>query len=133
MRKLVMLLSLFQLIAIFSFAQNRTIAGRITDENGKPIVGASVLVKGTTIGAATNSEGIYSLQIPASAKTLVVSSINMMEKEIDINAGNTYNVSLSSTINDLENIVVTVPYGTVKKKAFTGAENTVTSLSLIHI
>ncbi len=130
MRKLVMLLSLFQLIAFFAIAQNRTISGRVTDESGKPVAGASVLVKGTTIGTATNSEGIYSIEIPASAKAIIISSINMTEKEIAINAGNTYNVSLSSTMNDLENIVVTVPYGTVKKKAFTGAENTVTSATL---
>src|SRR5687768_3337913 len=65
-------------------AQNRNITGTVNDNNGQPIPGASVIVKGSKVGTTTNSEGQFSLTIPASARTLQVSSLNMTSQEVAI-------------------------------------------------
>jgi hypothetical protein len=50
----------------------QTISGTVTDQNGDPLLGASILVKGTSVGTVTDLDGKYSLNLPADAKTLVV-------------------------------------------------------------
>ena len=120
MRKLVtlflcLLFSLFQLQA-----QNRTITGTVTDESGKPVSGASVLVKGTTGGTLTKENGSYSISVPSTATALVISGLNLAPKEIKLGKGNTVNVSLSSTVENLDEVVVT-GYAREKKTQFAGA------------
>ena len=120
MRKLVtvflcLLISLFQLQA-----QNRTITGTVTDESGKPVSGASVLVKGTSTGTLTKENGTYSISVPSTATALVVSGLNLAPKEIKLGKGNTVNVSLSSTVENLDEVVVT-GYSREKKTQFAGA------------
>lgn len=120
MRKLVtvflcLLVSLFQLQA-----QNRTITGTVTDESGKPVSGASVLVKGTSTGTLTKENGTYSISVPSTATALVVSGLNLAPKEIKLGKGNTVNVSLSSTVENLDEVVVT-GYSREKKTQFAGA------------
>jgi TonB-linked SusC/RagA family outer membrane protein len=92
-------------------AQSRTITGKVTDESGNPIPNASVIIKGTSNGTVTNSEGNYSLTVPASSKTLVISSVNMEEQEIKIGSGTVMNISLRNGNNSLQEVVV-VGYGT---------------------
>lgn len=120
MRKLVtvflcLLVSLFQLQA-----QNRTITGTVTDESGKPVPGASVLVKGTSTGTLTKENGTYSISVPSTATALVVSGLNLAPKEIKLGKGNSVNVSLSSTVENLDEVVVT-GYAREKKTQFAGA------------
>lgn len=120
MRKLVtvflcLLFSLFQLQA-----QNRTVTGTVTDESGKPVSGASVLVKGTTTGTLTKENGSYSISVPSTATALVISGLNLAPKEIKLGKGNTVNVSLSSTVENLDEVVVT-GYAREKKTQFAGA------------
>ena len=63
--------------AMPALAQDRVVTGKVTDsKDGAVLVGASVLVKGTTIGVSTDANGSFSLKVPASANTLVVSSIS---------------------------------------------------------
>src|SRR4028118_1572690 len=91
-------------------AQNRTITGKVTDENGLGIPNTSVLIKGTTSGTTTSSDGVFSLSIPSSARTLVISSIGMVQQEIRLTNSNVYQINLSSDSKDLQEVVV-VGYG----------------------
>ena len=120
MRKFLLTLSVMFCLLISTIAQNRTISGRVTDANGQAITGASVLYKGSRIGTTTNSEGNFSLSVPANARTLVISSVNMASQEVVI-TGTTINVSLvAGTSTNLEEVVV-MGYEVKRKKDVTGA------------
>jgi TonB-linked SusC/RagA family outer membrane protein len=88
-------------------AQQRTITGKVTDENGNPVVNASVVVKGASIGTVTKFDGSYSLRVPDNAKTLVISSINMKAVQVDIGDQPVINVSLKTNEGNLQEVVVT--------------------------
>jgi TonB-linked SusC/RagA family outer membrane protein len=90
------------------YAQDRTISGRVTDRaNGQGLPGATVLVKGTTVGASTNADGGFSISVPSSATTLSISSIGYTTVDQAIGAENTYNVSLAADVKQLGEVVVT--------------------------
>lgn len=110
------------------FGQNIQISGQITEENGEPIPGASVLVKGTTIGTAADLAGEYSLAVPANS-TLVFSFIGYESKEIPIGNQTQINVSLVPSLSDLQEVVV-VGYGTQKRSDLTGSVSSVKSEQL---
>ena len=106
---------------ISSQAQNKTISGSVKDaKDGSPLVGASVLVKGSKTGTSTGADGAFKLSVPSSATTLVVSSVGFGSQEINISGKSSVDVSLSAT-NDQLNEVVVIGYGTAKKKDLTGA------------
>lgn len=130
MRKLIILVTAITLFVLNVEAQQRTITGKVTDESGLPVANASVLVKGTTSGTATKADGTFSIQIPASAKTLIISSVNMASQEVAIGNKSVIDVVLAMNVTTLETVVVTVPYGTIKKTAFTGSENTISATTL---
>ncbi|MCU7550084.1 TonB-dependent receptor [Chitinophagaceae bacterium LB-8] len=102
-----------------SMAQTVTVKGRIADEKNQPVVGASVSVKGTTIGATTDNNGEFQITAPANG-SLVVSSVGFTAKEIPVNNQANQNITLTAATQSLENVVV-VGYGTQKKKDVTGA------------
>lgn len=118
------MISIIAVLGLQARAQNRTITGKVTDENGTGIPNTSVLIRGTTIGTTTNAEGSFSLSIPTNSKTLVVSSVGMGEKEIRLTNSNTYTINLSANTKDLQEVVV-VGYGTQRKTEQTGAISTV--------
>ena len=122
---------MFGLVLIFNTAQaqNRTISGKVTDENGSAIAGVSVTVKGSTGGTQTGNDGSFNLTVPQSGKTLVFSSVSFSAKEVAINSSSSYSVSLSTKSVSLDEVVVT-GYGKEKKSQFTGA-STVISAKLI--
>ena len=61
------------------------VRGTVTDENGEPVIGASVVVKGTTVGTVTDMDGKFALpEVPSSAKTLMISYIGMVTQEVAI-------------------------------------------------
>lgn len=130
MKKLLLLVigQLFILSGIL--AQERTISGKITDEKGNPIPNASVSVKGTQKGVVANDDGTFLLTVPAGATTLVFSSVGKTSKEIVLGSGNVVDVQLMDSSQDLAELIVMVPYGSIKKTAFTGAEATVNSRSI---
>jgi TonB-linked SusC/RagA family outer membrane protein len=113
-------------------AQNRTITGKITDTDGKPVAGASVLLKGTTKGVSADEKGAYSISIPTTTKTLVVTGIGFTTREMSVGAGNVVNVTLVSSDKNLEEVVVT-GYSTKKKAEFTGATSRVSSKQIEQI
>ena len=130
MRRLLMLmLGVFVLCAQL-LAQNRTITGRITDAQGNGVPNASVTVKGTNVGTTTGADGRFTLNVAENARTLVVSSVGFQNQELAIGNRTTFETSLVSADQTLSEVVVTVPYGTVKKSAFTGSENTISAATI---
>jgi TonB-linked SusC/RagA family outer membrane protein len=119
MRKLFLLLFGVAVFAIPALAQ-RTITGKVTDDKGNPVVNASVLVKGSTTGTSTNAEGNFTLAIPANARILIVSSVNMLSEEVAIGTQNTFTISLKADDKIMQEVVV-VGYGTQKKREVTSA------------
>src|SRR5688572_6039090 len=118
MRRLLFILLGVLVISSQLLAQNRTITGRITDSQGNGIP-ASVSVKGSTIGTATAADGSFTLTVPATAKVLVISSVGFQQQEVTIGEQSVISASLAPESNpDMEEIIVTVPYGTVRKTAF---------------
>jgi len=101
-------------------AQTHTLKGKVTDDKGAPVPNATVIVKGTKIGTATENDGTFSFSVPASAKTLVISSVSFSSKEIAIAGKTAFTVSLQSATENLDEVVV-VGYGTQKKKEATGS------------
>lgn len=105
-------------------AQNvRTITGKLTDANtGKPIAGASVVLKGTTTGTSTDENGNYTLKVPANtnAGTLIFTNIGFIAKEQAFTGEKIGNVSLTPDAKALNDIVV-IGYGTAKKSDLTGS------------
>ncbi len=120
------------LLSTLSWAQNKTITGKIIGENNVPLSGASVTVKNSTIGTITKENGEFTLSIPESAKTLVVTSVGYSPKEVSI-VGNTFSVSLEkSTLSNLDEVVV-VGYGTQRKSVITGSISSVKARDLENI
>lgn len=124
-RKLVLFLAcLFMSIGLVT-AQTLTVSGVvISEEDGEPVVGASVLVKGENLGVITNLDGKFTIpNVPASAKTLVISFVGMRAQEVAIKPN--LKVVLANDTQMLDEVVVTVAYGTAKKSSLTGAISTV--------
>ncbi|RDC64937.1 TonB-dependent receptor SusC [Adhaeribacter pallidiroseus] len=107
----------------FTFAQT-AISGKISDEKGEGIPGATVLVKGTTAGATTDPNGSFTLNAPNGTGVLVVSFIGYQTKEVPINNQSTINVTLAPDTKALDEVVV-IGYGTQRKSDLTGAVATV--------
>lgn len=97
----------------------RQIKGIINDQTGEPIIGANVVVKGTTNGTITDINGEFSLNVPEKA-ILVISYIGYNSKEVDVTGKSQITATLSEDTQKLEEVVV-VGYGTQKKVTVTGA------------
>ncbi|WP_243900170.1 SusC/RagA family TonB-linked outer membrane protein [Hymenobacter defluvii] len=98
-----------------------TVKGLVVDELGKPIPGATVLVKGNTgVGTATDVNGTYTLTAPEGATTLVISSIGFTAQEVPIDGRTTINVTLATDSKSLKEVVV-VGYGTQRRAEVTSA------------
>ncbi|HEX7906093.1 MAG TPA: TonB-dependent receptor [Chitinophagaceae bacterium] len=123
MRKLLLTLTAFLLFAGSLLAQ-KTITGKVTDDKGNPIPNATVLVRGTTTGTVTKSDGTYSLLVPANAKALIFSSIDMGTTETSIGTQTVVDATLKNDDKVMSEVVVT-GYGTQQKKAFTGSASKV--------
>ncbi len=128
--RLLMLLACFFLGMELVWAQTSTVTGIvISDEDDGPVIGASVLVKGTTLGTITDIEGKFSIgNIPHSAKTLQVSFVGMQTQDIAIRHG-IIKVVLKSASEMLDEVMV-VAFGTQKKSSFTGAASVISTEEL---
>jgi len=106
MRKLSLLMGVL-FLCMQLIAQQRTVIGKVTDEKGDPIPNVSVTIKGTNLGTTSKQDGTYSLSIPASAKTIVISSVGMETVEANIGNKGVIDVSLKQSEKDLQEVVVT--------------------------
>ncbi|WP_324677864.1 SusC/RagA family TonB-linked outer membrane protein [Hymenobacter sp. GOD-10R] len=100
------------------------VKGRVVDELGKPIPGATILVKGTSNAAAADANGNYTLDVPDGASTLVVSSIGFTPQEVAISSRTTIDITLKTDVKSLNEVVV-VGYGTQRRAEVTSAVSTV--------
>ncbi|MEH6769645.1 TonB-dependent receptor [Maribacter arcticus] len=109
------------------------ITGKILDESGIPLAGASVVVKGTTTGAIADFDGNYSINAPSNS-TLVFSYVGYGRSEVAVNGRTTIDVNLAPDASMLDEVVL-VGYGTQKKGEVTGAIETVTAeqLSIVQV
>jgi TonB-dependent starch-binding outer membrane protein SusC len=110
-----------------AFAQN-TIKGKIKDEQGQPLPGVSVVVKGTTSGTVTDNEGLYTVAAEKNG-TLVFSFIGYLTQEIPVGGKSLLDVTLITDTKALEEVVV-VGYGTAKKATLTGSVTAVKGTEL---
>ncbi|RZK20651.1 MAG: SusC/RagA family TonB-linked outer membrane protein, partial [Flavobacterium sp.] len=125
MKKLLQSLFILLFVASTALAQNRTVTGTVTSkDDGQPIPGVSVKVKGTNIGISTSANGKFSLSVPSNVKTLEISSVGFATQTVTIGASNVVNVALAAGANELGEVIV-VAYGTAKKSTFTGSASTV--------
>jgi hypothetical protein len=107
------------LLCNFTIAQ-RTIQGTVTDaETGEPLIGANILVVGTSTGTVTDFDGKYSLEFPAGATQLEFSYTGYKEQTINIGASDVVDVRLSS--GELLDEIVVIGYGSVRKEDATGS------------
>jgi TonB-dependent starch-binding outer membrane protein SusC len=125
MRKVLLLGLMLFLASAVAFAQDRVITGTVTStEDGQGVPGATVLVKGTTIGTATDIDGKYSISVPAGNNVLVYSFVGLRSQEVNIGSRSTINVALESDVTALGEVIVT-GYGTQPKREVTGAVSSV--------
>lgn len=112
------------------FAQDKVVTGKVTSsKDGSPVIGASVTVKGGKGGTATGPDGSFSLRVPATATTLVITSVGYESKEVPVGAGS-LDIELKETNAALSEVVV-IGYGTQRKKDVTGAAVSITSKDFV--
>jgi len=109
---IILITSSFSLLASANYSQNdqqqrRTITGKVTDQTGAALPGASVVIKGTTTGVITGINGEYSLNLSPNSKTIVVSFIGMKPVEIQLDNRSKYDVALEAEVVKMEDVVVT--------------------------
>jgi TonB-dependent SusC/RagA subfamily outer membrane receptor len=124
MRKTLALLAFLLLNIIYCTAQTRIVSGKVTDETGAAVDGASIIIKGTKTGTAAKSDGSFQV----SAKTgdvLIISAVNFTPKEVPIGAESNYNVLLQRTAGQINEVVVTALGIRREKKSLTYATQTI--------
>jgi len=103
-----------------AFAQNKTITGKVVDaDDGLPLPGVSIKLKGTTQVTQTTGQGTFSISVPQNAEALVLSYVGYTEQEVKI-TGQTLTIRLVSSAKNLQDVMI-IGYGTIKKENFTGS------------
>lgn len=131
LRRVFLLLLFFVAGTAGAYAQ-RTVTGTVVDKDQLPVIGANVVVKGTTIGAITDGLGKFTIAVPSTGNTLVVSFIGYTLQEIPIGTSSVINVTLQSESTALSEVVV-VGYGTQKRATITGAITSVGNKELTAV
>ncbi|MFY0653205.1 MAG: TonB-dependent receptor [Cyclobacteriaceae bacterium] len=107
------------------------ISGKIVDENGQGLPGASVVEKGTTNGTTTNLDGEYNLAVPSSESILVISFVGYKTQELTVGSRSKIDLAMEVDAQALEEIVV-VGYGEVNRRDLTGAVGSVKSVDIVR-
>lgn len=102
--------------------QANVISGKVVDDTGEAIIGANIMVKGTTNGTITDIDGFFSLETPENS-ILIVSYIGYISKEVPVKGQTTFTIELTEDSQALDEVVV-IGYGTVRKADLTGAVGT---------
>ena len=124
MRK-ILLVFLCMLQIAFVHAQERTISGRVTSkDDGLPLPGVNVILKGTATGTTTDADGKFTLSVPGANATLTFSFIGLESLEVPAGERTTLDVQLQADVTQLNEVVV-VGYGTVQKRELTGAVSSI--------
>ncbi|WP_289054088.1 TonB-dependent receptor [Carboxylicivirga marina] len=112
--------SLKSSVVVTKQQEERAITGSVRDENGEPIPGVTVYIKGTSVGTITMVDGSYNITVPESAGILVFSFIGFEPQEVQLKEETTINIVLKTEATDLDEVVVT-GYGIKKKGTYTGS------------
>lgn len=112
---------LLAMLPIRLWAQGQRITGRVTSaQDGLPLPGVNIQVKGTTTGASTDANGNYSINAPGATSVLVLTSIGLVNQEITVGNRTVINVQMQEALNELAQVVVT-GYNTTQRKDITGS------------
>lgn len=122
----------FLLIGIAAFPQSKTITGKIVDNMNEPLIGATITVKNTTLGAITDIDGNYNITVPESSSVLVFGYLGFEHQEITVGTRSVINVTMQSDLHVLEEIVV-VGYTTIRRQSLTGSLQTVDNKKLLDM
>ncbi|WP_175545809.1 SusC/RagA family TonB-linked outer membrane protein [Sinomicrobium oceani] len=106
--------------------QQIKVSGRVSDKNGLPVPGATVLIKGTFMGTSTDLDGHYEIVVSDTRNVLVYSSLGYTTQEVTVGHQSTIDVSLKEEINELDEMVL-IGYGKTSKRLATGNVSTITS------
>lgn len=131
MKKIFLIFSLMMSMVSLTLAQ-RTITGKVTDQNGEALIGATVLVKGTAVGTVADVDGTYSIRLPEGSTALVFSYTGFKSVEAPIGASNVIDVVMEADRATLSEIVV-VGYGTQQKRDVTGSISQVKGESVSNL
>lgn len=125
-------IALMVMTAFAAGAQTQNVSGTVTDPDGEPVIGASVMVVGSAIGTATDIEGNYSLKnVPANGK-LRYSYVGCTPQEIAVKGQSVINVTLKPEASMLDEVVA-IGYATVRRKDLTAATSSVGGKDLVNI
>jgi TonB-linked SusC/RagA family outer membrane protein len=131
MRRILQTAMLLLLTMSAALAQDRTVSGRVTaSEDGSPLPGVNVIVKGTTVGTSTDADGKYTITVPANGSSLVFSFIGLESKEFVIGNQSTIDISMAVDARQLNEIVVTAGGLTVQRRSLGSQATTVKSTDL---
>lgn len=109
----------------------RVITGLVQDKNHEPIIGATVLAKGSSVGVITNIDGLFSIEVPVGTTKLSFSYMGYSSIEVDVNQQSKINVTLFEDVVSLQDVVV-VGYNLVKRGQITGAIDVIKSDKIAH-
>ncbi|MFR0676423.1 TonB-dependent receptor [Dysgonomonas sp. Marseille-Q5470] len=123
MKRVMLILSCLFISIGFITAQTTRVTGIVLDDIGEPVVGASVVVKGTTIGTITDVDGAFSINVPQGRNTMVFSLVGMQSVETKISQN--MRITLQSNEQALDEVVVTAFGGVVKKSSISGAQTSI--------
>ena len=126
-----LLLALLGMVTAISLSAQTTVKGIVTDETGEPLIGAGVMVEGTTVGTITGIDGDYVLTLPEGAVNLVFSFIGLADQTVPIAGKTEINVVLKADQTFLDEVVV-VGYATVKRRDLLGSVSSVGSDKLVE-
>ncbi len=118
------------LLSFVAIAQTK-ISGTVKSEEGSPIPGANIVVKGTTIGTVSGADGSYSITPKGARATLVVSSIGFQAKEVAVDNSSTLDISLVEDVSNLQEVVVTGLATSIKRSNLANAISTISAKELI--
>lgn len=120
---------LLSMMCLLAFSQGKQVKGVVKDATGEPVIGANVLVKGTTNGMITDFDGNFALDNVNPQDIIVFSYIGYVTQEVTVGNQTTFNIILKEDTETLDEVVV-VGYGTMKKSDLTGAVSSVSSEKL---
>ncbi len=129
MKKILLLFALSITLLGVVRAQTRQVTGKVTDKaNNEPIPGVSITIKGTSVVVSTDGKGEYKIPVPATGTVVLLARyVGYKSSEVTVGAQTKINFSLAEEVNTLNEVVVNIGYGTVRKKDLTGAVSSVSA------
>lgn len=131
-KALFLIISSFTLFSFNGYSQNSlSVKGRIVNEEGQPIRGASITVKGLTTGASTNNKGDFEISVPSNS-TLEITSLGYVSKDVLVNSESFLNITMQQSVTGLNEVVV-IGYGTQRKESITGSVSSISGEKLNQV